>query len=384
MYPGISDLLNALFGTHFTAHFPPTFGTLVAISFFFAAWTLRMELVRKQQNGLIKGVKETVLQGLPASTGELIGNGLFGFLIGSKIGFAVFRSDEFFANPQSAILSMKGHLLSGILFGGLSAYWRYREAQKQRKPQPVKVEITVNPSDRVGDFTMMAAFGGLAGAKLFHLLEYWDDFMADPVGMVFSGSGLTMYGGLIVGALTVWWYARRHGIPLIHLSDAAAPGLMLAYGTGRLGCQFSGDGDWGIVNAAPKPDWMSFLPDWCWSFTYPNNVVGEGVPIAGCDGKYCNELAQAVFPTPLYEAVACILLFFLLWSLRKHISIPGRMFSAYLVLNGFERFFIELIRVNSKYHVAGLAFTQAQLISVLLVISGCCGWMYFGRKKKAL
>ncbi|MFM8433076.1 MAG: prolipoprotein diacylglyceryl transferase, partial [Bacteroidota bacterium] len=182
----------------------------------------------------------------------------------------------------------------------------------------------------------------------------------------------------------VLWYARKNSIPLVHLCDSAAPGLMLAYGTGRIGCQLSGDGDWGIDNTAPKPDWMSFLPDWSWSYTYPHNVINEGVPIPGCYGRYCSELSTAVFPTPLYEAVACILFFFLIWGLRKNITIPGRIFSLYLLLNGIERFLVELIRVNSKYHLSGFSFTQAQLISFLLLITGISGWIFFGRKKTVL
>jgi prolipoprotein diacylglyceryltransferase len=174
--------------------------------------------------------------------------------------------------------------------------------------------------------------------------------------------------------MTVLWYARKNNIGLLHLCDAAAPGLMLAYGTGRLGCQLSGDGDWGIVNTTAKPAYMNFLPDWFWSFKYPHNVVNEGIPIDACQGKYCYELAQGVFPTPLYEAIACILLFFALWSLRKKITVPGRMFFLYLLFNGIERFLIELIRVNSKYHLGSFSFTQAQLISTLLILTGITGW----------
>ena len=377
MYPGISDLLNDLLGTAFSVHFPPTFGTLVAISFLFAAWTLRLELQRKEKAGILTGLPEKTIKGLPASRADLLWNGLFGFIIGSKIGFAIFHSDEIFGNPQSAILSLNGHFLSGLVAGAVAVWIRHRDGEKQRLAHPVSETIIVLPSDRVGDITMTAAFGGLVGAKLFHVLEYWDDFVQDPIGMFFSGSGLTMYGGLIVGAVTVLWFARRHRIPLLELCDAAAPGLMLAYGTGRLGCQLSGDGDWGIVNPFTKPDWLSFLPDWCWSFTYPNNVVGEGLPIAGCEGKYCYQLAQGVFPTPLYEAVACILLFFVLWSMRKRIAAPGRIFSTYLLFNGIERFLVELIRVNSKYHLGGFSFTQAQLISTLLIVIGIAGWYRF-------
>ncbi|HRH66663.1 MAG TPA: prolipoprotein diacylglyceryl transferase, partial [Bacteroidia bacterium] len=238
-----------------------------------------------------------------------------------------------------------------------------------------------SPYMRVPEITMAAAFGGLLGAKIFHIFEYWSDFTADPVGMFFSGSGLTMYGGLIVGAIASIWYGKRHGIPALQLSDAAAPGLMLAYGTGRIGCQLAGDGDWGIINMAPKPGWMSFLPDWFWSYTYPHNVISEGVQIPGCEGKHCFELMHGVYPTPLYESIACILLFFVLWSMRKRLNIPGLMFSVYLLFNGIERFLIESIRVNSKYHVAGIDFTQAQLISLLLITCGLSGILFLKQKK---
>ncbi len=206
--------------------------------------------------------------------------------------------------------------------------------------------------------------------------------MADPIGLFFSGSGLTMYGGLIVGTITTIWYARSIGISALNMCDTAAPALMLSYGTGRIGCQLSGDGDWGIVNNAVKPDWLSFMPDWAWSFTYPHNVISEGIPIQGCEGRYCYELAEAVFPTPLYESVACILLFFVIWAVRKKTIIPGVIFSLYLILNGIERFLIESIRVNSKYHIGDFSFTQAQLISTLLFTVGVIGIIYLRRRAK--
>jgi phosphatidylglycerol:prolipoprotein diacylglycerol transferase len=380
MYPGISDLLNDLFGTHFSIHFPPSFGTFVAISFLLAAWTLRKELLRKESLGLLKGSTRTITKGGPVPMADVIWNGVFGLLLGGKIGYAVMHSDDFFSNPQSAILSLKGSWTIGLLFGLVSGYLKYREYAKERTKEPVKSVINVMPSDQITEFTMMAALGGMIGAKLFHLLEYWDDFIQDPIGLFFSGSGLTMYGGLIVGALAVLWYARKNNIPLLLLCDAAAPGLMLAYGTGRIGCQLAGDGDWGIVNTLAKPDWMGFLPDWFWSFNYPHNVVNEGMLIPGCEGKYCTMLPEGVFPTPLYESIACIALFFLLWSLRKRIHAAGQLFSLYLLFNGMERFAIELIRVNSKYHLGDFAFTQAQLISTLLMVAGISGWFFFKSK----
>jgi prolipoprotein diacylglyceryl transferase len=225
----------------------------------------------------------------------------------------------------------------------------------------------------MGTLIAWAAIAGIIGAKLFDNLENWDRFMVDPIQNLLSFSGLTFYGGLICGAIAVLYISGKNGIKAIHMSDISAPGLMLAYGVGRIGCQLSGDGDWGINNLNPKPNWLSWAPDWVWSFKYPHNVINEGVLIPGCEGKFCYELAFPVYPTPLYEAVACILLFFFLWSIRKKITTPGVLFSIYLILNGLERFFVEMIRVNSKYHVGSFSFTQAELISTLLVLGGIVG-----------
>jgi prolipoprotein diacylglyceryltransferase len=152
---------------------------------------------------------------------------------------------------------------------------------------------------------------------------------------------------------------------------------MLAYGVGRLGCHFSGDGDWGIVNTSEAP---SYIPSWFWGYKYPHNVLGEGVPIPDCDPdiwrKFCFELAEPVYPTPLYEFLMCMGLFVLLMLIRRRISTPGVLVSIYLMLNGIERFAIESIRVNSKYHIGTFGFTQAQLISTLLFILGIIGIYY--------
>lgn len=370
MYPGISDLFNELFGTHFDFSFPPSFGTLVAISFALAAWTLGLELKRKEREGRLQPVKRTVVIGTPASFSELASNGLFGFILGAKALLIISDSSAFLQDPPGILLSLKGSLTGGIAGGLLFAYLKYREKKRVQLPAPKTIQETVYPHQQVTELTMMAALGGLVGAKLFHILEYWHAFLQDPLDMIFSGSGLTMYGGLIVGAIAVLYYGRKQGIPPLELCDATAPGLMLAYGTGRIGCQLAGDGDWGIVNHAPKPDWLSFIPDWAWSSTYPHNVLKEGVPIPGCTGRHCFELPEPVFPTPLYESILCIGFFFLLWAFRKRLRLPGQVFGWYLILNGLERFAIESIRVNSLYHVAGISFTQAQLISVLLFISG--------------
>jgi phosphatidylglycerol:prolipoprotein diacylglycerol transferase len=381
LYPTITDLIRDLFGKNIALPVQ-TFGFIVAISFLLSAYTLTLELKRKERQGLLQPTTKKRLDGEPAKGWELILSGIFGFILGYKLIYFIFNYSMLVDNPQQALLSGEGSMVGGLIGAALSVLLKYRDKEKNKKEKPEWVEETIHPYQLVGNITMVAALAGLIGAKIFHNLENLDDFKADPVNALISFSGLTMYGGLIVGGVAVLWYGKKNGIPLLDLSDANAPGLMLAYGFGRIGCQLAGDGDWGIVNLNPQPRWLSFLPDWFWSFRYPHNVNNVGIPIPGCEGKHCYILSQPVFPTPLYESIVCIALFFVLWSLRKKITIPGMMFSIFLLLNGIERFLIELIRVNTKYHLAGINFTQAQLISLCLIILGTAGIFYFRSKAK--
>jgi len=369
MYPNISYLLNDLFGIYIPLPIQ-TFGFFVALAFIFSSWTLSLELKRKEKIGLIKAIQRSKVIGKKISNTQLLSAATVGFIIAYKLIYAALNYSDFVANPQAIILSTDGHILGGILGAVLNAYSKYKEVKKQELDTPKTISETVHPYQLVGNITMIAAIAGILGAKIFHNLENFGDFMADPVGQLLSFSGLTFYGGLICGAIAVIYYVKKYGIHYKVISDAAAPGLMLAYGIGRMGCHFSGDGDWGITNLAPKPDWLSFLPDWAWAYTYPNNVINAGVPIEGCVGNYCNELLYPVFPTPIYEIIMALGLFTLLWYLRKRINIPGMLFGIYMIVNGIERFFIEKIRVNTNYILFGQEITQAELISLAMMISG--------------
>lgn len=284
----------------------------------------------------------------------------------------------------------------------------------------------IYPHERVSTILMIAAIGGIVGAKLFNALETWDDFIHDPIGNLFSRGGFTFYGGLILATTLLYFYARKYKIPFASLCDTAAPALILSYGVGRLGCHFSGDGDWGIFNSAyvsdaagnlkaaaagqfqlsvqnfqnwfaeysgsknmqdlaniphayvPAPSW---LPDWFLGMNYAHNVNNQGIPIAGDTGNYFHVLPVSVFPTALYEAIVCIgILFPFLWLVRKRFSQPLHMFGLYLIINGLERFFIEKIRVNYKYDWGFIHPTQAEIISTCLVIIGI-GILLFYKKK---
>jgi phosphatidylglycerol:prolipoprotein diacylglycerol transferase len=382
MYPNLYFAFKDLFGVEWPfLRFVNSFGFFVAIAFILSAVVLAMELKRKSSEGLLQPKEMQVMVGQPATAGELLLNFLLGFLLGFKI-IALFIMDSSATeDPQAFIFSTIGSWPAGILLGLLFAGLKWYEKNKQKLPKPEKRTIRIWPQDRVGEITILALVFGLLGAKLFDIFENWSDFLTHPSSYLLSPSGLTFYGGLICAAIAIWIYAKRHNIGFWHLNDAAAPTLMLAYGLGRIGCQVSGDGDWGIVNTRPKP--FNWLPDWMWAYNYPNNVNETGTPIPGCVGKYCNELNPPVYPTPFYEIVVCLLLFGLIWSLRKKLKTPGTLFALYLMLNGLERFFIEKIRVNNRLNIFGFQPSQAEVISTLLFLGGLALWVVLKRRNSA-
>ena len=380
MYPTISHLIEDLFGIYIPLPIQ-TFGFWVAIAFMAAAYVIKLELERKEKIGLISSTKINQIVGNKLSYTEIIISILSGFILGYKILEGVLFYDDLVRDPQSFILSTRGNLFGGLIFAYLSYYQKNKENKKQLLAKPKKIEKIIHPYELVGNITLIAAISGIIGAKIFHNLENIDDFLADPMGQLLSFSGLTFYGGLICGAISVIIYCRKYKINIIHLMDSAAPALMISYAIGRIGCQMSGDGDWGIVNLAPKPEWLGMFPDWIWSYNFPNNVINAGVYIEGCTGRFCSVLPQPVWPTSLYETIMCLMLFGLLWILRKKIGIPGMIFSIYLILNGTERFFIEKIRVNTEYNFLG-GITQAEIISFCLIISGILLSFFFVKKYK--
>jgi prolipoprotein diacylglyceryl transferase len=304
----------------------------------------------------------------------LIVSALWAFIIGYKVFGIIIDYDVFSSNPQHYLLSWQGSWVAAFLSAAISAFYTWYQKHLQRLDKPAEKKETIRPHHLTANILMIAALFGILGAKLFDVLEHLDQFWKDPLGTIFSFSGLAFYGGFILAAFAVGIYAHKHHIPWPHIADAVAPALMIAYAVGRIGCQLSGDGCWGIPHTEPKPEWLAFLPDWMWAFNYPHNVINEGVPLPGCHGDHCFVLPQAVYPTPFYETSICTFFFIILWSLRKKIKTPGYIFCIYLILSGIERFYIEKIRVNIKYHWAGLEYTQAQLIAIALIIVGIAGF----------
>ena len=204
-----------------------------------------------------------------------------------------------------------------------------------------------------GSIIISAIIGGIVGSKIYFLLENPQLLRDDFFGSVFSGAGLVWYGGLIGGFLSVVWWIRRKGLPILLVADLMGPLLLLGQAMGRIGCFLSGDGCYGPPADVP------------WAMSFPHGVVPT---------------SELVHPTPLYDAILLLSLFALLWFLRKKDFRPGTIFGLFAVFMGSERFFTEFYRTNPK-NIFGL-LSQAQFISILLFLAGLALVFYVNRIKK--
>ena len=196
------------------------------------------------------------------------------------------------------------------------------------------------PVDWSYEIVFAALIGGLVGARLYYVVQNYSQVKNDLLGSIFSGTGLVWYGGAIGGAIgVIGWMRFRHTLEL-RMLDMCATALALGYAIGRIGCQVSGDGDYGIASSLP------------WAMGYPHGTVPTPPGVT-------------VQPTPIYETVAMCLVAYLLWWLRDRVR-PGVVFALYLVLSGLERFLVEFVRRNSEV-LAGLTAPQLESLGLLAI-----------------
>ncbi|MFL5402880.1 MAG: prolipoprotein diacylglyceryl transferase [Gemmatimonadales bacterium] len=204
------------------------------------------------------------------------------------------------------------------------------------------------------DMVAAAVIGGIIGAKLWYVA-----LTRDP-GALFSRGGLVWYGGFIGGALAVILNSWRLRVPLRWTMQLAAPALAAAYALGRVGCFLVND-DYGRPTNLP------------WGVKFP-----QGSPPSTAANLQAFRVAippntdpstvLAVHPTQLYEVAAMLVVFAILWVLRKKGKPAGWLFGVYLVFAGLERFLVEIVRAKDDRLLG--PFTIAQLASVILVVIG--------------
>lgn len=194
--------------------------------------------------------------------------------------------------------------------------------------------------DLASNIVFWAAIGGILGAKIFFIIDYWSEFVADPVGMIFSGSGLVFHGGLIGGTLAVILLLRHSKKEIGPYADLIAPLLLIGQGFGRIGCFFAGCCH---GKACTLP----------WAVTFPYASPPADYP---------------VHPTQLYEAFYNFIIYFVIVKfIRPRLKRNWMTFAVYLLFAGGERFLIEFIRVNPRI---ALGLTSAQFTSLGLFLTG--------------
>ena len=208
MYPTISHLIDDLFGVYIPLPIQ-TFGFCMAMAFLFASFFLIKEFKRKESEGLLNSIKIKVIIGKKLSVLDIISNLITGFIIGFKGIEGIIYYSDLVNNPQEFILSSRGSLLGGILLSIIFIFYKWNENKKNRLNKVKKIEKEIHPYELVGNITMIAAVSGIIGAKLFHNLENFGDFINNPIEELFSFGGFTFYGGLIVAACSVIWYTKN-------------------------------------------------------------------------------------------------------------------------------------------------------------------------------
>jgi phosphatidylglycerol:prolipoprotein diacylglycerol transferase len=190
----------------------------------------------------------------------------------------------------------------------------------------------------------ITGLAGLVGARLYHLLEDPATFFANPLPLLFSTMGFAWFGAFLGGFIALILLARSYKIKTLLMLDVASPAAALGYGIGRIGCLVSGDGDYGTPTSLP------------WGMSFPNGLVPT---------------TQRVHPTPIYELLAAIAIFYILWRIGPRIlrreRPDGTVFAWYLMLSGLARFLVEFIRINPKVF---LGLSNAQTAGALCFLGG--------------
>ena len=228
------------------------------------------------------------------------------------------------------------------------------------------------PGDAL-NIILLLVVAGLAGSKLYHLLETPSEFFAEPFRLFFSSFGFAWFGGFLGGLAVLIWLARHYRIPILVFLDACSPAAALGYAIGRLGCLLSGDGDYGIASTLPWGMKFPPLEAACRVHHFICLVHGSLEPSFGATvgGTPANAIVR-VHPTPVYEFIVGGLIAWFLWKRGARFlhsrSWAGEILGEYLVLTGLARFLVEFIRINAR-SAFGL-LTNAQVVSILSIVAG--------------
>jgi len=199
--------------------------------------------------------------------------------------------------------------------------------------------------------------GGFVGARLFHVIDRWQEYLANPTAIfAIQNGGLAIYGAIVGGLLAGALYTRRRKLSFARLADVTAPGLALAQAVGRIGCLFNGD-SLGPATSLP------------WGVVYLNPQA------------MAPSLGVAYQPTPAYELIGDLLIFALLWRLRSRLRVDGSLFLVYLVLYSALKFGVTTVARTEVIFLAGMQ--EAQVVSAIGGLAAAALLLWLQRRQRA-
>ena len=209
----------------------------------------------------------------------------------------------------------------------------------------------------IQDFSLYAIMGAIIGARSYYVVfGDWSRFIENPLTFfaIWQG-GLAIHGGILGGLLVGVFYARKHHISFLKLADTFAPSLILGQAIGRIGCFFNGDAH-GYPTSMP------------WGMVYPpESPAGQMFP------------GQPIHPTQLYEMILNLIIFGILWKVRKHVKIDGHLFLFYVILYSIIRIFVEHFRADKLTYLSQISAAQSMgILGIVLSIS----FMFYLKVKK--
>lgn len=248
---------------------------------------------------------------------------------------------------QIGSLQVRSYGVMILLGFTLAVWWSMRVAPR----------YGIQP-ERILDLVLWTALAGILGARLVFVALDWRAYVGEPLHILyFWEGGLSFHGALVGGGLAVALIARRWGIRFLHMADVLAPGVALAYAVGRIGCFLNGC-CYGVPTDLP----------WACSFQDPFDPHKHTPPS---------------HPTQIYASLSNLIIFAVLARMQRPPHPTGQVFWAYLVLYGVYRFIVEFWRIGATSSVLALGLSDAQWVSIAMVVVGGISWVRGRRQRTA-
>lgn len=228
-------------------------------------------------------------------------------------------------------------------------------------------------SDQIFDMSLIVIIGGIAGARLFYVIQFHEQFRGNFLKIFrIDQGGLVFYGGFIVAALVIFYYIRRKKLVFSRILDICAPAMAVGHAFGRIGCLIQGCcygmpcKSFGITYPAGSAPAARY-PDMT---TIVTNMKATGQAAAS---------SLPLLPVQLFEAVGNLLLGIIALLLFKKIRKSGHIAAFYFFGYGLLRFVLEFFRGD---HADTILFhlTRAQLIGLCIMLPAGAFFYFYFRK----